>query len=64
MEGKKEKSITSPITSPRQINANRTGRGRDEVKELLNIPPPPPPPKRNGTKHSKQGEARRGVIFA
>lgn len=44
MEGKKEKSITSPITSPRQINANRTGRGRDEVKELLNIPPPPPPP--------------------
>lgn len=62
MEGKKEKSITSPITSPRQINANRTGRGRDEVKELLNIPPPPP--KRNGTKHSKQGEARRGVIFA
>lgn len=59
MEGKKEKSITSPITSPRQINANRTGRGRDEVKELLNIPPPPPPRSetaRNTVNKEKQGE--------
>lgn len=26
MKGKKQRSITSPIASPRQINANRTGR--------------------------------------